>query len=607
MTDNVELIKRLRIGCDNYNNTDTYHSQNSQCTPTLLNESVNLSQKSEIPTILSNTLIKSKDFVDTYNSYNNEDSFLSGNRNVLKVDKKKKKKEKLDKVDVKSHKFLTNVKILSKESTVLSPSVPKQNICIRNVVSRRRILKHSTVLINDALDFNIQIKDFLNDISPEYHVVSLIGSQGSGKSTIANLLSGLCTSDIHRKFIFKLTHYDVGLTRPNAPRVEIYVTKSDLIILDFKGLVNEKYFNCIAKRGKDYIGKDDGVTDEVWLKTEQLKLISYAISISHTIILTTTNFYETNELVEQLKLGNRIHLGLFETMKANNTSRFNTLCLGRRVNVLFFYSNKTGKNENEIRDNFTLKQKILDIGLEMSNLNLDAYFQIYDKCVEDYDKKPLFIIPKMTTSDIGYKFKETETKNIPDPTKPSSLLIDRRTTRKLNFITGESNFLYEDQENHHTIAVKEYDYTNFSSHTLKFSSINSKIFDENFFANIDSNDANGNKEKWNNIMKQPIVNSDNAFKNYIRKYKIPSDIGEKKCYFNENDEYNLKKDECIVNHNKDVDALITYVRVGLRRLDQSPFFDRKNLSAKEWLMLCQNVWKHLTNLQLKIEQNSCNC
>ncbi|CEF68977.1 P-loop containing nucleoside triphosphate hydrolase domain-containing protein [Strongyloides ratti] len=600
MTDNAELIKRLRIGFDNYHNSDSPCSQNSPHTTILSNEPINILQKNETPINVSSRILeRNKDVDETNSSCNNED--------ILRDEKKKKRKEKSSRKDSKSHKFLTNVKILSKETTTLSPSTPKQNMCIRNIVSRRKILKHSTVLINDALDFNIQIKDFLNDVSSDYHVVSFIGSQGSGKSTIANLLSGLCTSDIQKKCIFKLSHYDVGLTRPNAPRVEIYVTKSDLIILDFKGLVSEKYFHCIAKRGKDYIGKDGETTDEEWLKTEQLKLISYAISISHTIIVTTTNFDETNEFVEQLKLGNRIHLGLFETMKTNNTSRFNTLSLGRRVNVLFFYSNKLGKNENEIREKFTLKQKILDVGLEMSNLNLEAYFQIYDKRVGDYDRKLLFVVPKIITTDVGYKFKETDTKNTSDPTKPSSLLIDRRTTRKLNFITGESNFLYEDQENYHTVPVKEYDYTHFLSHILKTSSINSETFDENFFANIGFDDTNSNMEKWHNIMKQTPVNSDDAFKNYIKKHKLSNIVGEKKIWFDDDNDYNLKKDDSLVNHNKDVDALITYIRVGLRRLDKSLFFDKKNLSPKEWLMLCQNVWKNLTNIQLKTEKNNCNC
>uniref|UniRef100_A0A0K0DYM3 G domain-containing protein n=1 Tax=Strongyloides stercoralis TaxID=6248 RepID=A0A0K0DYM3_STRER len=602
MTDNAELLKRLRIGFDNYQNSNTSYSKTLPYTTIMSNEpSINILQKDEIPITLSRNLEKNKNIDERNSNCNDEVTFTT---NILKDDKKKKRKERNNRKDSKSHKFLTNVKILSKETTTINSSIPKQNICFRNLVSRRRILKHSTVLINDALDFNIQVKDFLNDVSSEYHVVSLIGSQGSGKSTTANLLSGLCTSDIQKKCIFKLSHYDIGLTRPNAPRVEIYVTKSDLIILDFKGLVSEKYFHCIAKRGKDYIGRDSETTDEEWLKTEQLKLISYSISISHTIIITTTNFDETNELVEQLKLGNRIHLGLFETMKANNTPRFNTLSLGRRVNVLFFYSNKMGKNEDEIREKFTLKQKILDIGLEMSNLNIEACFQVYDKRVNDYDKKVLFIIPKIMTSDIGYKFKESDTKNTSDPTRPPSLLIDRRTTRKLNFITGESNFLYEDQENYHTVSVKEYDYTHFPSHILKTSSIHSKIFDENFLANIGFDDTNNNKEKWSNIMKQTLANSDDAFKNYIKKHKLPNIIGKKSIWFDDDNDYNIRKDDSVVNHNKDVDALITYIRIGLRRLDKSTFFDKKNLSPKEWLMLCQNVWKNLTNIQLKTERNN---
>uniref|UniRef100_A0A0N4Z461 G domain-containing protein n=1 Tax=Parastrongyloides trichosuri TaxID=131310 RepID=A0A0N4Z461_PARTI len=580
MCDNAELIRRLGLGCNGSNKRDPSYSPSSS------HELSTSSQKDNVvgngkPIIMKRMVERSNE--DSSNSY-------SQNQKADKDNKRMKKREKKNKNDDKGHKFLTNVKILSKEVSDGQPPTPKkQNIPLRIATTKRKISKHSTVLINDALDFNIQVKDLLSEVSNDYHVISVIGEQGSGKSTIANLLSGLSTFDIYKKFIFKLSYFDTGLTRPSAPRVEIYVTKGDLIILDFKGIVKEKYLKCIVSRGKDYIGKDDGGKDEDWLRTEQLKLISYAISISHTMIVATNTLDGGNGFLEQLKLGNRINLGLTESMKTNNPTRFGSLAVGRIVNVLFFHSNRHGDDEKLIREQFNLKEKILDIGMEMSNLNVEAHFQVNNKYSQKYS---LFVLPKILPSEYILKSKESsEIIQLGKP-KPPLLLIDRRTTRKLNFITGESNFLYDDQENIATVPVKEYNYTYFPTHLLKFEGRFSEVFDEDLFTEIGSIEPECFEQKWKHIESIKLPSTDDIFNKFIAKNN-PSSKGTNK---NKNSVRFL---------NKYVDNTITSVRVGLKRLDKSCYFDKKVLTPKEWLMYSQNMWKNLMNLQLKTEKDDC--
>uniref|UniRef100_A0AC35TTI6 Protein SMG9 n=1 Tax=Rhabditophanes sp. KR3021 TaxID=114890 RepID=A0AC35TTI6_9BILA len=497
----------------------------------------------------------------------------------------------------KSHKFLTNIKILSKSATTPSAPPKKPEYMSLNRANKKKLCKYSSVLINDSSDFEASLKDLLSDTNTDYTVVSIIGEQGCGKSSMASLLCGNTAYELPKKPVFRLYNSTSSkLPRPNAPKAEMFITKSSLIVIDLKAILPKSSIPTFIKRGKDYFSKEKDMTTEEWIEVEQMKLLAFALSVSHTVMLVADN-YKMDALTEQLIYGNRIFKGLYGGLAHKYPNRFKDIAMNRQTNIVLVYVDKTNREMNN--DVFCKIDLLAQIKSqtqreECDNLNFDAYKVMFaDK---SYNRKvdPWFVIPKIISGESANKCKDIDNIKVTSTAKGSNfdILTDRRTTRKINFITNESNFLYDDQENNQKSLAKEYSKVDFPSHivTMDFAYIN--VHDEDIYKQFGTIPSEALMAKEDALLKS-VLKTPNEMLEKLDWIKSGKHKGNQ---FTRNGE--LKN---VRNKNREVDAIVNNIRQGINFLVKYPFINNEELAEKDWLMFAQNIWKELTYLQIKKE------
>lgn len=139
-------------------------------------------------------------------------------------------------------------------------------------------------LINDHFQIDSSPLNFLSESNDSFHVVGVVGAQGTGKSTLLNLLavdlpySFKGWSSEHDRFATNRTSEN-GSCNPTSEGVNMFVTAERVILLDSSPVLCNPY-------------KKDAVLSEL----DDLKIISFMLSVCHTVLVVEEEPFNTSLL-----------------------------------------------------------------------------------------------------------------------------------------------------------------------------------------------------------------------------------------------------------------------------------------------------------------------
>ncbi|KAL6733343.1 hypothetical protein Aduo_003995 [Ancylostoma duodenale] len=137
--------------------------------------------------------------------------------------------------------------------------------------------------VNDNMDVCDQLLEFLSGENSNYNIISAIGPQGAGKSTILSMIGGNNSQDMYRQYIFRPASREaLESSRHQTTKIHAYITKSKQIFLDCQAA------NCASVLDESLRYSRSPLTDGRYAINnyiEIIKLIAFLIQISHTILL----------------------------------------------------------------------------------------------------------------------------------------------------------------------------------------------------------------------------------------------------------------------------------------------------------------------------------
>ncbi|KJH49180.1 hypothetical protein DICVIV_04681 [Dictyocaulus viviparus] len=136
--------------------------------------------------------------------------------------------------------------------------------------------------VNDNMDVCDQLLEFLSGENSNYNVISAIGPQGAGKSTILSMIGGNNSQDMYRQYIFRPASREaLESSRHQTTKINAYITKFKQIFLDCQAS------NC-ASVLDEAIRYSRSLSDGRYATNnymEIVKLIAFLIQISHTLLV----------------------------------------------------------------------------------------------------------------------------------------------------------------------------------------------------------------------------------------------------------------------------------------------------------------------------------
>ncbi|ETN77228.1 hypothetical protein NECAME_11206 [Necator americanus] len=180
--------------------------------------------------------------------------------------------------------------------------------------------------INENMDVCDQLLDFLSGENNKYNIISAIGPQGAGKSTILSMIGGNNSQDMYRQYIFRPASREaLESSRHQTTKIHAYVTKSKQIFLDCQAV------NCASVLDESLRYSRSPLTDGRYAANnyiEIIKLIAFLIQISHSIVLCSdwlvdietvklirtaemfrANFEHISEIVPHYNATRKVNLG----------------------------------------------------------------------------------------------------------------------------------------------------------------------------------------------------------------------------------------------------------------------------------------------------------
>ncbi|UMM16779.1 hypothetical protein L5515_013644 [Caenorhabditis briggsae] len=153
-------------------------------------------------------------------------------------------------------------------------------------VSKSSGMKESVRFLNDIGEITDSISDLLTN-SPNFNVISAIGPQGAGKSTILSMLAGNNSRQMYREYVFRPVSREANeQSRHQTTQIDIYVTNHQ-IFLDCQPMHSFSIMEGLPKlRG--------GRLDEATAMSDTLRLTAFLLFISHTVlVISETHFDKT--------------------------------------------------------------------------------------------------------------------------------------------------------------------------------------------------------------------------------------------------------------------------------------------------------------------------
>lgn len=190
------------------------------------------------------------------------------------------------------HKYMQS----TKTSILPASRDPKDQLNVEHPnLANIPLMKKPLSIINDHYQINSHAFDYLIETNADFLVVGIIGTQGSGKSSILNLLiddvdGNRCNSkrtNIDDSFSFE--NDGVFKTRrskefifsnmPATEGIQMYITRDRTILLDCSPVLCNPY-------------KKDGILNEL----DDLKMLIFLLSVCHLLIVVEDNGFNMNFL-----------------------------------------------------------------------------------------------------------------------------------------------------------------------------------------------------------------------------------------------------------------------------------------------------------------------
>ncbi|KHJ83687.1 hypothetical protein OESDEN_16612 [Oesophagostomum dentatum] len=155
------------------------------------------------------------------------------------------------------------------------------------IVSKDSTMVDGVKFINDNMDICDQLLDFLSGENSNYNIISAIGPQGAGKSTILSMIGGNNSQDMYRRvntqYVFRPASREaLESSRHQTTKIHAYISKSKQIFLDCQAT------NCASVLDESLRYSRSPLTDGRYAINnyiEIIKLVAFLIQVSHTILL----------------------------------------------------------------------------------------------------------------------------------------------------------------------------------------------------------------------------------------------------------------------------------------------------------------------------------
>ncbi|KAK6047678.1 hypothetical protein COOONC_14817 [Cooperia oncophora] len=151
------------------------------------------------------------------------------------------------------------------------------------ILAKDPVMVDGVKFISDSMDVCEQLLEFLSGENSNYNIISAIGPQGAGKSTILSMIGGNNSQDMYtRQYIFRPASREaLESSRHQTTKMHAYITKSKQIFLDCLKL----RASLSAEETLRYadLARDGRYAINNYI--EIVKLIAFLIQISHTVLI----------------------------------------------------------------------------------------------------------------------------------------------------------------------------------------------------------------------------------------------------------------------------------------------------------------------------------
>ncbi|KAF1763914.1 hypothetical protein GCK72_003860 [Caenorhabditis remanei] len=145
-------------------------------------------------------------------------------------------------------------------------------------------MKESIRFLNDLGEITDAVADLLTT-SPNFNVISAIGSQGAGKSTILSMLAGNNSRQMYREYVFRPVSREANeQSRHQTIQIDIYIV-NHTIFLDCQPMHSFSIMEGLPKlRG--------GRMDDVTAHSDTLRLTAFLLYICHTVLVVSETHFD---------------------------------------------------------------------------------------------------------------------------------------------------------------------------------------------------------------------------------------------------------------------------------------------------------------------------
>ncbi|CAI5440635.1 unnamed protein product [Caenorhabditis angaria] len=180
-------------------------------------------------------------------------------------------------------------------------------------------MKEASKFITEYGEISELVQEVLTN-NVNFNVVSAIGPQGSGKSTVLSMLAGNNSRHMYRDYVFRPVSREANeLSRHQTLKLDIFVANNHIFI-DCQPSHSVSILEFVSRASK---------FDDTLCGTETLKLLAFIFSVSHTVLICNENIIDLN-FIKTMRTAELIrpYLKNFEPK----------LNLERKVNVLFLHT-----------------------------------------------------------------------------------------------------------------------------------------------------------------------------------------------------------------------------------------------------------------------------
>lgn len=231
----------------------------------------------------------------------------------------------------------SNTKVQSTKTSILAPKESKEPPKEPVIQPCLPQMKRPMAIISDHYQIQNSVQDFLIETNVDFFVVGIVGTQGSGKSTILNFLVDdsldQYEGDVEsindilngRNGVFKTRNQSKAFSNlPSTEGIQVYVTKHRTILLDCSPVLSNPY-------------KRDGILSEL----DDLRMLIFLLSICNLLIVVDDNGFNMH-FMRLLQTAENMKIDLFE--KDLNDFRFSPnilICKNKCRNRDFLPESKT--------------------------------------------------------------------------------------------------------------------------------------------------------------------------------------------------------------------------------------------------------------------------